>query len=206
VPVRQAKHHRWKLDSAQIRNYHLEKQLNPNRLWWEHIPIEDRSLNFVAFRPWLTMCALICEDLARPDPVGDVIRAVGPNLVIALLLDGPQLPDRWPGRYATVLTDDPGCSVLTLTCAGMSQLSRPRYKRGYKKNCKTVASWKDVRGSALAIDIKNGDAAILSIKIERREEWTADGRSNGKQSGYPLLQYVHVLGNGRVLNRYDLRD
>ena len=206
VPVRQAKHHRWKLDAPQIRNYHLERQLDPKRLWWEHIPIEDRTLNFVAFRPWLTMCALICEDLARPDPVGDVIRAVGPNLVIALLLDGPQLPERWPGRYATVLADDPGCSVLTVTSAGMSKLSRPRYKRGYKKNSKTIASWKDIRGSALAIDIKKGDAAILGIQVEKREEWTADGRSDGKQAGYPLLHSVYVLGNGRVLKKYDLRD
>lgn len=205
VPVRQAKHHRWRLDSAQIRNYHLEHQLSPKRLWWEHIPVEDRTVNFIAFRPWLAMCALICEDLARPDPVGDVIRAIGPNLIVALLLDGPQLPHRWPGRYATVLADDPGSSVLTLTSAGMSQLSRPRYMRGYKKNCSIIACWKDIRGSAIAIDIKGGDAAILDIKIDKREEWTADGRSDRKQAGYPLLQYVHVLGKGRVLKKYDVR-
>jgi hypothetical protein len=186
--------------------YRLEKQLNPARAWWEHIPIEDRTLNFVAFRPWLAMCALICEDLARPDPVGDVLRAVGPNLVIALLLDGPQLPNRWPSRYATVLADDPGCSVLTLTSSGMAQLSRPRYKRGCGENAKTIASWKDVRGNTLAIDLKSGDAAVLGIKIDRREEWTADGRKCGRVAGYPLLHWVHVLGNGRVLKKYDLRN
>jgi len=206
VPVRQAKHHRWKLDGSQIRTYRLEGQLNPSRSWWEHIPIEDRTLNFVALRPWLTMCALICEDLARPDPVGDVLRAVGPNLVIALLLDGPQLPSRWPSRYATVLADDPGCSVLTLTSSGMAQLSRPRYKRGYKENAKTIASWKDVRGNTLTIDLKGGDAAVLGIKIDKRREWTADGRNSGSVAGYPLLHWVHVLGNGRVLKRYDLRN
>jgi len=206
VPVRQAKHHRWKIDGAQIRNYRLEKQLNPKRNWWEHIPIEDRTLNFVAFRPWLAMCALICEDLARPDPVGDIIRAIGPNLVIALLLDGPQIPERWSARYATALTDDPGCSVLTLTSKGMAKLSRPRYKRGYKENAETIASWKDIRGSTLRIDLKGGEAAVLGIKIDRREEWTADGRDCGKQVGYPLLHWVHLLANGKVLRRFDLRE
>jgi len=205
VPVRQAKHHRWRIDGSQIRNYRLEKQLDPKRTWWEHIPIEDRTLNFVAFRPWLAICTLICEDLARPDPVGDVIRAIGPNLVIALLLDGPQIPERWPVRYASVLADDPGCSVLTVTSAGMAKLSRPRYMRGYKKNSSTVASWKDIRGNTLRIDLNGGEAVVLGIKIDRRQEWTADGRNCGKQAGYPLLHWVHLLANGRELRRYDLR-
>jgi len=201
VPVRQSKHHRWKLDATQIRNYRLEHQLSPNRSWWEHIPIEDRTLNFVAFRPWLAVCALICEDLARPDPVGDVIRAVGPNLIIALLLDGPQLPGRWPVRYATALADDPGSSVLTVTSLGMAALSRPR-KKGYRQHSATVASWKDARGTVVPIDLENGDAMVLGIQIEKREEWTADGRSDGREAGYPLLQSVVVLKDGKVKRAY----
>ena len=45
---------------------------------------------------------LICEDLARQEPAAELIRAVGSNLVIALLMDGPQLNNRWPARYAAV--------------------------------------------------------------------------------------------------------
>ena len=76
------------------------------------------------------MCVLICEDLARQDPVTEVIRAVGPNLVFALLMDGPQLRNRWASRYASVLAEDPGCSVLSLTSLGMSRRSRPRLESG----------------------------------------------------------------------------
>lgn len=73
---------------------------------------------------------LVCEDLARQDPAADLIRAVGPNLLIALLMDGPQLSGRWPARYASVLAEDPGTSVLTLTSLGMAERSRPIIQSG----------------------------------------------------------------------------
>ena len=53
------------------------------------------------------------------DARADVLRAIGPNLVVALLMDGPQIVQRWPGRYATVLADDPGSSVLTVNSYGL---------------------------------------------------------------------------------------
>jgi hypothetical protein len=40
-------------------------------------------------------------------------------MVVALLLDGPQLASRWTARYASMLLDDPGSAVLTLTSYGM---------------------------------------------------------------------------------------
>jgi hypothetical protein len=46
------------------------------------------------------MCALICEDLARPDPVAEIVRTVGPNLVIALLME--EMPGA-PWKVATPL-------------------------------------------------------------------------------------------------------
>jgi hypothetical protein len=202
VPIRQGKHHRWKLDAGQIETYRL--QLNRKRLWWEHTPIADRSLNFVSLSPWLSMCVLICEDLARPDPVGDLIRAVGPNLVIALLLDGPQLEGRWPGRYAATLADDPGCSVLTLTSSGMARLSRPPWLKGAKLHQETIALWKDVRGKPQSISLQGREAAVLHITIEEREEWTADGRSDMGSTGYPQLQKVSLFGNGKKLKEYDV--
>ena len=105
------------------------------------------------------MSVLICEDLARPDPVGEVVRAVGPNLIIALLSDGPQLNSRWPSRYAGVLADDPGSSVLTVTSAGMAKLSksgdpakdRPdviAFWRDAKTGSTEIVCPKDARGSA----------------------------------------------------------
>src|SRR5262249_52446694 len=87
--ITQDKHHRWRLDKSQIRQYGLGHRLNPEKIWWEHINLQNRRLNFFSISEWLVMAALICEDLARPDPVGDLVRAIGPNLVIALLMDGP---------------------------------------------------------------------------------------------------------------------
>jgi hypothetical protein len=121
----QAKHHRWRLDRNQICRYHLGHQLDPDPAmsWWEEIDVGGRSLNFVVFRPGASVCTLICEDLARSEPVQPILRAIGPNLVVALLMDGPQLEKRWPGKYATVLAEDPGSAVLTVSSLGMVQRS-----------------------------------------------------------------------------------
>jgi hypothetical protein len=37
----------------------------------------------------VTVVALVCEDLAQRDSVADLLRSVGPTLVITPLLDGP---------------------------------------------------------------------------------------------------------------------
>lgn len=94
----QKKHHRWKLNKSQILQYGLAGTLHPLASWWEHISIGERSIAFATIRWWLCLSMLICEDLARPDPVSEILRSVGPNLIIALLSDGPQLVGRWPGR------------------------------------------------------------------------------------------------------------
>jgi hypothetical protein len=191
--TRQAKHHRWKLDLRQVETYKLKK-LARKDFWWEHVDIRDRAINFYAMKPWLTFSVLICEDLARPDPVGDTIRAVGPNLVIALLMDGPQLEERWPGRHAMALVEDPGCSVLTLTCVGMSELSRPNGKpTQYQRQ---IGLWRDPGSSrATAIKLpKSAASVLLDISIEQREEWTSDGRSDGTVTGRPVLRSLVFLG------------
>jgi hypothetical protein len=87
--ISQAKHHRWKLDRSQIERYELT-ELDPAKSWWEHIDISSREFMFLSLGKGRVLSVLVCEDLARPDPVGDLIRAVAPNLVIALLMDGPQ--------------------------------------------------------------------------------------------------------------------
>jgi hypothetical protein len=189
----QKKHHRWKLERNQIMQYGIGSTLNPQANWWEHIDVTDRTLVLVTLKPWLTACVLICEDLARPDPLGDLIHSVGPNLLICLLMDGPQLSNRWPGRYATTLADDPGSSVLTLTSTGMANLSRPSTGSSASAGC--IALWKDARtGSAKEIALPSGaDALVLSIAVEYCEEWTADGRGDGGNAGHPYLVGQHPI-------------
>lgn len=188
--ARQEKHHRWFLEDNQIRQYGLGSTLNPNRKWWEFTAVGDRTIHFFSLDSWFTFTVLICEDLARPDPVGSVLRAVGPNLVIALLQDGPQLAARWSSRCATVLADDPGSSVLTVTSLGMSQMSRPNGA----KPCRTIALWKDPETGIQEIELPDKDeAVVLSLTSKSAQEWTADGRHDGGHAGYLRLAGVHPL-------------
>lgn len=187
VDYSQAKHHRWKLDADQIERYGLTGCLNPEFSWWESFDIAGRAINFMHPTDWLTLCVLLCEDLAQFDPVGRAVRAVGPDLVICLLMDGPQLVDRWPARYATVLADDPGSAVLTLTSLGMAELSR--LKRATAAPVpRTIALWKDPIKGTVAIELpKDATAAILTIKSKESSEFTADGRQNGLKLGAPVF-------------------
>ena len=187
----QQKHHRWRLNGSQIRQYGLGGILDPESDWWEHIIVSRRQLGFVSIRPWLTLCTLICEDLARPEPIANLVRAVGPNLVIALLMDGPQLAKRWPGRYGTVLADDPGSSVLTVSSLGMVELSRPP---GTSPS-RVIALWKDaLSGEPTEISLPpEHQAVLLSLTRTRREEFTADGRSDGGMTYYLTLSGIHPV-------------
>jgi hypothetical protein len=193
----QHKHHRWRLDKPQILQYGLGSSLDPEKCWWEHIGVRDRKIRFVSIYEWLTLCVLICEDLARQDPVAELVRSVGPNLVIALLMDGPQLLKRWSSRYAMVLADDPGSSVLTLTSLGMASLCRPPDVRS---SSRCIALWKDAKtGGPYEIELPpDADAAVLSLAVEEHTEWTADGRNDETDSGeggtgYPILAGVHFI-------------
>jgi hypothetical protein len=190
--LEQGKHHRWKLDAGQIGQYGLGSLLSPERSWWEHINVDNRKLNFISLLPWLVLSAVICEDLARPDPVGDLLRAVGPNLVIALLMDGPQIKERWSARYATTLAEDPGCSVLSLTSIGMSKLSRPA--SGPNRN-RVIGLWKDAHSSTpVEIELpEDCGGVVLSLSVRWMKEWTADGREDGGATGYPLLSGIHPV-------------
>ena len=155
--IRQSKHHRWSLDDAQIRQYHLAGALHPNIRWWEAIEVPRRSAQFVELGGGVTLASLICEDLAQTDEVADVIRAVGPTIVVTPLLDGPQLSSRWGARYAGVLADDPGSAVLTLTSFGMAQRSRPP---GHAPS-PVVALWKGPGQNVREIPLDRGAHGIL---------------------------------------------
>jgi hypothetical protein len=180
----QSKHHRWRIEETQTRNYGFS--LPPKTYWWEDIDVANREVIFYCFHPAATMATLVCEDLARIDPVQPVMRAVGPNLVIALLMDGPQYEWRWPGRYATVLADDPGSSVLTLT----SVATVDRYLRNASApGSRVVALWKDARGRAQELSLEaDHHALLLEARIRSVEERTMDRRSDGGVTAQLTLQ------------------
>lgn len=184
----QAKHHRWYLDRDQIVNYQLGGALPPSRGAWEHIELKHpRVLHFVTVDA-TTWSVLICEDLARQDPAANLIREVGPNLLIALLMDGPQLSSRWPARYAAVLAEDPGTSVLTLTSLGMAERSRPILKSGERAPIsRVIALWRDaIEGEIqIALDADH-NACVLSLEYQMKTEYCADGRTDHGQTRYPV--------------------
>jgi hypothetical protein len=185
-PLTQAKHHRWQLERNQIEQYGL-CNLGKEQKWWEHISLKDREFMFVSLNKGLVISVLICEDLARPDPVGDLVRAVGPNIVVALLMDGPQISGRWPGRYAASLAEDPGSSVLSVTSFGMSALSKPQ-KRSVDRR-RVVALWQhpgiypNVSASKKELELPRGyKALLLTIQKTYGKEWSADGRNDDQSA------------------------
>jgi hypothetical protein len=172
----QTKHHRWCLEREQIRRYHLGHVLDPEELWWEQIDVDDRECFFTVIRPGASLAVLICEDLARFDPVLPILNSVGPNLVIALLMDGPQMEQRWPGRYATVLADDPGSSVLTFTCLGLVR----RSSMPARNEDRRIGLWKQAGGTTQELELPVGCHALaLTLSISEVEQFTLDGRSDG---------------------------
>ena len=196
-PYRQGKHHRWRLDEGQCATYGVTRlPAKPdNGAWWEGVEIENRACIFFNANDWLTFCVLICEDLARQDPVSELVRSVGPSLVIALLLDGPQVRGRWPDRYATVLAEDPRSSVLTLTSAGMVDLSN-RTWRGPEEPQRSIALWRDAHsGQSRPILLEEGrEGVVLGLKSRMIKEWMADGRHDHGKTGYLALESECQVG------------
>jgi hypothetical protein len=191
VQFTQDKHHRWCLDRWQIEQYGLFSQLDATREWWENTRISERFLNFVSLRDWCTLSTFVCEDLARQDPSVDLLRAVGPNLVVALLMDGPQIAARWSARYATVLAEDPGSSVLTVTSFGMCQRSAPR--PGDADRRRVVGRWSDALSGSRDLELPDDGAVGLLLHVARgqRLEYTADGRADA--SAVPVLTGVQAI-------------
>lgn len=186
----QSKHHRWGLDGDQIRRYNLGHVLDPHTKWWEQINVSDRACYVTSFRSYATLSVLVCEDLARYDPVLTVMNAIGPNLVVALLMDGPQLEYRWPGRYATALADDPGSAVLTVTSQGMVSRSR---NPGEPTN-REIALWKEPNGRAQVLKLPAGSHGLLLTLTNRLvEQFTLDGRGDGKRTMQFALGGAHGI-------------
>src|SRR5262249_41282405 len=155
--IRQNKHHRWSLDEGQILQYHLGGALHPGFRWWEATDVPRRTLHVLELGDEIAMVCLVCEDLARIDGVVDVIRSVGPTCVFTPLLDGPQLSSRWAARYASVLADDPGSAVLTLTSVGMVERCRPNGR----DSSPVVALCKDPSRGFREIKLEGGAQGVI---------------------------------------------
>ncbi len=193
----QRKHHRWKLTASQIETYGLAHVLDPEYDWWEETSVQQRRVHFVLnHRNWVRT-VLVCEDLARFDPVLPVINAVGPNMVIALLLDGPQLTNRWPARYATVLSEDPGSSILTLTSAGMvDRALRPGFPRR-----RIIGLWKDGAGPAREIELPDDAyALVLTLTEHMQTQRTMDGRTDRGTATQLRLSAINPV---RLVKKHD---
>jgi hypothetical protein len=204
---KQLKHHRWCLDGSQIQRYNLGHTLDPNHRWWERIMLSPakiksskeggslRTCNFYVFREGASLATLICEDLARLDPVQEVLRSIGPNLVIVLLMDGPQLEQRWPGRYATVLADDPGSAVLTLTSLGMVS----RSVRPGESQPRQIALWKDPYGKAVELSLPKGaHGLLLTLSQNWEKSYTLDLRSDDETTLRLSLSGIHQVVHPKI--------
>lgn len=183
------KHHRWSLDRSQIRQYGLEERFDPATTWWEAITVPDRRMHVLDVGGGATTAVVICEDLARLDVMAEVLRYVGPTLLIALLMDGPQLASRWSARYASVFADDPGSTVLTLTSLGMAKRSfHPRHLPS-----RVVALWKDPERGLKEIEVaRTANALLLQVGETRKTVWTADGRRHDATPRL-VLDAVHQI-------------
>jgi len=191
VHLRQRKHHLWQLDRRQVAQYGLGSRFDSGKTYFEDLLLGDRHVHFLALRPWLLSSVLICEDLARHEPVGELVRSVGPHLLIALLMDGPQLQSRWANRYAGAFADDPGCSVLTLTSLGMC--ARSKQLIGFENLSRVVALWKDPTNTVELSLPEGADALVLSLNTEFTIERTTDGRE--RRAFTPVLSGVQGISD-----------
>jgi len=188
--ISQKKHHRWKIDKPQIKNYGLASSLRPNIQWWETHNIGQRELNFFQFRKDAVFASLICEDLARNDPCHGILRSVAPNLVFSLLMDGPQLTNRWPARYASTLADDPGCTVLTFTSFGL--LKRGNENSEYKAS-NSVGLLRDTDGATREIALATEKKGILlTLGSEKKKDYTIDGRRTTNASSWYFISQKNI--------------
>jgi hypothetical protein len=188
------KHHRWKLEANQLRDYGLLGVLSPELQWWENIALQSRRVDFTVIRQRSVLAAMICEDLARVDPCQQIIRSVAPNLVVALLMDAPQRSARWPSRYATVLAEDPGCAVLTVTSRAL--MTRQHRLGLFPTNGedRIVAMWRDDK-SDKPIELNcpyDAQGVLLTVVEEDAEDIALDGRTDDSAMAFRYAGHIPV--------------
>jgi hypothetical protein len=193
--IHQNKHHPWSLDESQVDQYHLGSALHPHIRWWEAMDVPRKAIQIVEVAE-LVMVSLVCEDLAQNDEIAQLIRSVGPTAVIVGLLDGPQIASRWSARYASVLADDPGSSVLTLSSFGMVERSRPDGREASR----VIALWKDPTTGIREIPLEPGaHGVLLTVSFDRATRYAADRRwpvDNSTFASGVAVHQVHAADAG----------
>jgi hypothetical protein len=165
-----------------------------------------------------SVTTLICEDLARNDPARPIVEAIGPNLVISLLMDGHQTINRWSAKYANVLAEDPGSSVLSITSLGLinrinNTIDNPssintRYSNNEKNGSQrdnnkshAIALWTDDKATTM-INLKDkADAVLISISEHPVTDFTHDGRADDRATSLRFSGARDIqLSNDDVIN------
>ena len=135
--------------------------------------VPRRTIHFVEHGDEIAIVSLVCEDLAQIDSVAEVIRSVGPSVVYAPLLDGPQISSRWSARYASVLADDHrlGCyhvdflrngAALSSTRAGLVSCDRSVERSRTRTPRDPTRAWRQ--------------GVLLTVCGNRTTRRSADGR------------------------------
>jgi hypothetical protein len=193
--IQQNKHHPWSLNESQVDQYHLGGALHPHIRWWEAMDVPRKAIQIVEVAE-LVLVSLVCEDLAQNDDIAQLIRSVGPTAVIVGLLDGPQIASRWSARYASVLADDPGSSVLTLSSFGMVERSRPEGRDASR----VIALWKDPTTGVREIPLEPGaHGVLLTVAFDRATRYAADRRwpvDNSTFASGVAVHQVHAADAG----------
>ena len=99
-------------------------------------------------------------------------------------MDGPQIQNRWSARYASVLADDPGSSVLSMSSFGLiNRSNRKRLTFTGKETSQAIALWRDDTGYMKDIQLEEEHhAVVVSLTEYPISETTLDGRSNSGHS------------------------
>lgn len=195
----QSKHHRWRIEKLQIQNYGLK--LPADKSWWEDIDISERAVVTARFADGASVACLVCEDLARIEPVQPVLREMGPSLLIALLMDGPQLSNRWAARASGTFADDPGSSVLVLTSLALVRRNQVHRSKHAGAASPPIGVWQEPEESPIEIPIgPDAHAVHFTLNNQERREVTLDGRDDrsaaevlrlDRTGSSPFLQISH---------------
>jgi len=205
-----AKHHRWQINPYQIQQYCLEpgfKDTDKAQVYWEKIPLPRRQLHVNQFRNQSVLSTLICEDLARAEPVHQYIRAVGPNIIFVLLMDGAQLENRWAARYALGLAEDPGSAVITLTSRALVSLSNRQQERRNNKPNWSVGLARNPGGQPIRLEcVLDAEATFLSFSATKAGEKTNLGSFQNKGWNWELKHHISIALDRDIPQSRELLD
>ncbi len=175
-----AKHHRWRIDKNQIEEYELTGAFpDDTKVYWEKMPILRRQIHAAPFRDGSVFVPLICEDLARSEPCHQYVRALGPNIVLVLLMDGPQIEKRWSARYALSLSEDPGSAVLTFTSKALIARSNSfgANQDPPREVSHSIAMFRNPNGKPHEIECDDTHhAVVVEFKSKQCTDLSIDGR------------------------------